>query len=150
MENIQAYIKQAEKKCRQQGAQLTAKRKLILMALLHVDKAISAYELIELLEKEFKQSLAPMSIYRILSFLEKSQLVHKLNLANKYVACADIINDFPHATSQLLFCHQCQRVDEIKLDPAKLSEFDNKAKQFGYQLLSSHIELNCICNNCLR
>lgn len=150
MENIQAHIKQAEKKCRQQGAQLTTKRKLILTALLQIDKAVSAYELIDLLEKEFKQSLAPMSIYRILSFLEKSQLVHKLNLANKYVACADIINDLPHVTSQLLFCQQCQRVDEIKLNPTKLLELDNKAKQFGYQLLSSHIELNCICNTCLR
>jgi len=148
MENIQACLEQAEKKCRQQGMQFTAKRKMILTALLQVKKAISAYELIEFIESQFKQSLAPMSIYRILTFLEKCHLVHKLNIVNKYVACNDIINEPPHQTSQLLFCHQCLRVDEVKLDHTKLSELDKKAEQFGYKLLSSHIELNCICNTC--
>jgi Fur family zinc uptake transcriptional regulator len=150
MENIQVCINQAEKKCRLQGLILTTKRKLILTALLQVKKAVSAYELVELLETQFKESLAPMSIYRILAFLEKCHLVHKLNIANKYVACADILNEQPHETSQLFFCQLCQRVDEVKLEPRKSSDLDNKAKQFGYQILSSHIELNCICNACLR
>jgi len=149
MDNTQACLVQAEKKCRQQGLQLTKKRKLVLTSLLHIKKAVSAYELIELIKEEFKQSLAPMTVYRILDFLEKCHLVHKLNIANKYVACADIINEPPHETSQLLFCHQCQRVDEITLDPTKSAELNDKAKQLGYQLLTSHIELNCICNACL-
>jgi Fur family zinc uptake transcriptional regulator len=150
MENIQVCINQAEKTCRLQGLILTTKRKLILTALLQVKKAVSAYELVELLETQFKESLAPMSIYRILAFLEKCHLVHKLNIANKYVACADILNEQPHETSQLFFCQLCQRVDEVKLEPSKSSDLDNKAKQFGYQILSSHIELNCMCNACLR
>jgi Fur family zinc uptake transcriptional regulator len=149
MVNIQACLEQAEKKCRLKGMLLTTKRKLILTALLQVDKAISAYELIELLEDKFKQSFAPMSIYRILIFLESCHLVHKLNMANKYVACADIINESPHEASQLLFCHQCLRVNEVKLDPIKLSELNSKANKYGYQLISSHIELDCICHNCL-
>jgi len=149
MENIQANLIQAEKKCRQQGMRFTSKRRLVLSALLQVEKAVSAYELIELVEIQFQQTIAPMSIYRILAFLEKCQLVHKINIANKYVACADIINGPPHRTSQLLFCHQCQRVDEVKLEPEKLSELNISAAQFGYQLLSPHIELNCICNTCL-
>ena len=150
MVDIQACLTQAEKICRLQGLILTTKRKLILTALLQVKKAVSAYELIELLETQFEESLAPMSIYRTLAFLEKCHLVHKLNIANKYVACADIINEAPHETSQLFFCQLCQRVDEVKLDPTKISDLDNKAKQFGYQILSSHLELNCICNACLR
>ncbi len=92
MVNIQACLTQAEKTCRLQGLILTTKRKLILTALLQVEKAVSAYELVELLEAQFKESLAPMSIYRILAFLEKCHLVHKLNIANKYVAWADIVN----------------------------------------------------------
>ncbi len=150
MEDIQACLTQAEKTCRLQGLILTTKRKLILTALLQVKRAVSAYELIELLETQFKESLAPMSIYRILAFLEKCHFVHKLNIANKYVACADMINKPSHEASQLFFCQLCQRVDEVKLDPTKLSDLDNKAKQLGYQILSSHIELNCICNSCLR
>jgi Fur family zinc uptake transcriptional regulator len=148
MMNIQACLKQAEERCRYQGKQLTTKRKLILRVLMQEKKAVSAYELIELIDQQFKQALAPTSIYRILTFLEECHLVHKLNIANKYVACSDIISEPPHAASQLLFCHQCKRVDEVKLDLTKLSELDNKAKQYGYQLLSSHVELNCICNSC--
>jgi Fur family zinc uptake transcriptional regulator len=150
MADIQACLTQAEKICRLKGLILTTKRKLILTALLQIKRAVSAYELIELLETQFKESLAPMSIYRSLAFLEKCHLVHKLNIANKYVACADIINEAPHEASPLFFCQQCQRVDEVMLEPTKISDLDNKAKQFGYQILSSHIELNCICNSCLR
>ena len=149
MDDIHNFIEKAETNCRQLGSKLTTKRKLVLTALLQVKKAISAYELITLLDVKFNQTIAPMSVYRILDFLEKNHLVHKLNIANKYVVCADISIEQQHATSQLLFCHQCQRVDEIKMTPKKLSELNNEAKQSGYQLLSSHIELNCICNNCL-
>lgn len=149
MDDTQDFIKQAETNCRQLGSRLTTKRKLVLTALLHVKKAISAYELITLVDKKFNESLAPMSVYRILDFLEKNHLIHKLNIVNKYVACADITSEHQHDASQLLFCKQCQRVDEIKLNATKLTELNNEAKQSGYQLLSSHIELNCICNTCL-
>jgi Fur family zinc uptake transcriptional regulator len=149
MDDIDNFIKQAETNCHQLGSRLTTKRKMVLTALLHVKKAISAYELITLVDVKFNESLAPMSVYRILDFLEKNHLIHKLNIANKYVACADITSEQHHEASQLLFCQKCQRVDEIKLNSTKLIELDNEAKQSGYQLLSSHIELNCICNTCL-
>ena len=90
-----------------------------------------------------------MSVYRILEFLESVQLVHRLNIANKYVACAHIGTDHTHTFSQFLLCNLCQCVDEIQLKTKKFTELDNEVKQRGYQLLFSQTELNCTCNACL-
>ncbi|GAA0814834.1 transcriptional repressor [Colwellia sp. D2M02] len=148
MDVTQLRLTQAEDKCRQLGVQLTSKRKLVLTLLLQAGKAVSAYELIDLFKRNFQQSLPPMSVYRILEFLEQSQLIHRLHIANKYVACRHIKSTPEQTISQLLFCHQCQRVDEIELNQSHLAALDSNIKETGYQLLSSHIELNCICNSC--
>ena len=148
MVKVRPDIKKAEDKCRKQGVQLTSKRKLVLTVLLQVDKAVSAYELIELCERDFKQTLPAMSVYRILDFLESVQLVHRLNIANKYVSCSNISDDQPHPFTQFLLCNECNKVDEVELDSSTFDEVDSKVKQTGYQLLSPQIELNCICNTC--
>ncbi|WP_281557833.1 Fur family transcriptional regulator [Thalassomonas sp. RHCl1] len=149
MEQVQTYLLQAEKQCQQHGSRLTAQRKRVLSLLLQAEKALSAYELLDLFESQFNQPLAPMSIYRTLEFLEGVHLAHKLNIANKYVACAHIGCGHSHGLSQFLFCQQCQRVDETRLDSAMRAELAGAMKQTGYRLLSPQIELNCICNACL-
>lgn len=149
MEQVQAYLLQAEKQCQRHGSRLTAQRKRVLSLLLQAQKALSAYELLDLFEIHFKQPLAPMSIYRTLEFLESVHLAHKLNIANKYVACAHIGCEHSHTLSQFLFCQQCQRVDETSLHASMKAELTGKMKQTGYQLLSPQIELSCICNSCL-
>lgn len=42
------------------------------------------------------EAFAAMSIYRILEFLEAQQLVHKLKLSNRYVACVHITCNHEH------------------------------------------------------
>ncbi|WDE05091.1 transcriptional repressor [Thalassomonas viridans] len=148
MEQVQTYLLQAEKQCQQHGSRLTAQRKRVLSLLLQAEKALSAYELLDLFEIHFKQPLAPMSIYRTLEFLESVHLAHKLNIANKYVACAHIGCGHSHTLSQFLFCQQCQRVDETSLDSSMRAELAGTMKQTGYRLLSPQIELSCICNAC--
>ena len=51
---------------------------------------MSAYELVDYCKETYGVSPPPMSVYRILDFLQQERLVHKLNLANKYIACAHI------------------------------------------------------------
>ncbi len=146
---LNTLCEQAEKVCKENNALLTLKRRQVLSILLQADKAISAYEIIDLFKKEFNQVLAPMTTYRTLGFLERVQLVHKLNIANKYVACAhigcDTTHDFPH----FLICQRCLRVDELNSQTtSKLDELTDEVEQTGYQLSSPQIELNCICNAC--
>ena len=112
----QTTIKSVEKFCSEQNIKLTTRRKEILSSLLNSDKALSAYDLIKILENQIGSSIPAMSVYRILDFLENNSLVHKLKLTNKYVACSHITCDHEHASSQFLICNDCDSVKEISVD----------------------------------
>jgi Fur family zinc uptake transcriptional regulator len=148
--HAQERLQLAEKICKIKDARLTNKRRQVLTLLLLSDKAISAYDLIDLFKRHFKEELLPMTAYRNLDFLEEMQLAHRLNTANKYVACAHLGCNASHVLPHFLICLKCSRVDELNNNTTNnLSDLENKAEQTGYQLSSPQIELNGICNECL-
>lgn len=149
MTQVQVNIEHAERKCHQKGVRLTQKRKLVLSSLLMSDKAMSAYELVAICEREFGQVIPAVSVYRILSFLEEHQLVHKLNLANKYVACRHFHCDHLHDVKQFLICNVCQRVKEISLGKLSEHELKHDVEAAGFRLVSPQLEINCICDVCI-
>lgn len=142
-------IRIAEKHCEQHSSKLTPIRKQVLSLLLDAEKALSAYELIDIFEEKYREKIAPMSIYRTLDHLEKVHLVHKINVANKFVACAYINCQKNHDITKLLFCQQCQQVQEIPIDHTVEQCITNEVTKFGYQLCSHQIELTCICSKCM-
>lgn len=148
MTNLQSIIDHAERHCQQHGTRLTDKRKLILAGLVKSELAMSAYELIDYCKCEFGETLPAMSVYRILEFLEQEQLVHKLSLANKFVACSHIACEHAHATPQFLICGSCQKVQEISIDKNVLHELENNVSEAGYRLLSPQLEMSCVCHDC--
>ncbi len=148
MQNVDAIVNHAEKSCKTNGARLTTKRKQVLSALLELDKALSAYELIELYKEAYGESMPATSMYRILDFLESESLVHKLKLANKYVACSHITCDHGHETSQFLICRDCQKVKEISIPKPTVKKFQSLVEDAGFRLLTPQLEMNCICEEC--
>ncbi len=149
MDPLQIQLKLAENNCHKRGIRLTIKRKQVLTILLQANKAISAYELMALFKNKFKQKLAPMSVYRVLNFFESIHLVHKLNTINKYIACAHMDCEQSHQLAQFLVCQQCQHVEEVNTHTFNLENIVQSVEQHNYQLVSPHIELNCICHDCL-
>ena len=149
MTSIQDKIEQADRKCSQNGARLTVKRKLVLSSLLLCDKAMSAYDIVAHCKQTFGEVIHAMSVYRILDFLEQQQLVHKLNLANKYIACCHIDCDHSHDVPQFLICSVCQRVKEISLGKITEEELKQDVEEAGFHLLSPQLEINCICEKCV-
>lgn len=142
-------IEIAEKYCAEKGERLTKKRKVVLLALFTLQKAISAYELVDYCQKQFNEIISAMSVYRILDFLKAQGLVHKLELANKYVACSHIICEHQHEVTQFLICTQCQHVEEISVDPLVLKRLQDPISQSGFHLSSPQLELNGVCDKCL-
>ena len=138
----------AEQYCKNHGARLTPKRKQVLSSLIQSEKALSAYDLISLFEQDCGEKIPAMSVYRILDFLENEHLVHKLNLANKYVACSHITCDHEHGVPQFLICNACNQVKEITIDKSTINELKNNVENAGFQLVSPQLEMNCICNTC--
>lgn len=146
--SVEPLIDEAELRCKEQGGRLTEKRKQVLSGLLTSDTALSAYDLVDYCKTEFGQSLPAMSVYRILDFLQEQHLVHKLNLVNKYVACAHITCDHDHGVPQFLICGSCQRVEEISVAKSTINALERSVKDADYQLVSPQLEMNCICRNC--
>ncbi len=148
MASVKKIIEYAESQCQIRGTRLTDKRKTVLEGLLCSQRALSAYELIDVCREKMGEKLSPMSMYRILEFLEDEQLVHKLKLANRYVACTHITCDHQHDVSQFLICIQCYRVEETGVSKSILSTLQQNVKAVGFELVSPQLEINCLCGDC--
>ena len=145
---IHEVISRAEQRCTDRGARLTIKRKQVLSGLLYSKGALSAYELVDFCHKEYGYAMPAMSVYRILAFLQSQKLVHKLNLANKYVACAHIACSHDHEVPQFLICGSCQRVEEVSVSKATIKSVRLSVEEAGFDLVSPQIEMDCLCHDC--
>ena len=148
MNQLTQNIELAERSCQESGKRLTKNRKTILIALLQIDKAVSAYDLVEYCKQEFNENIPVMSIYRILDFLKQQGLVHRLDLANKYVACSHISSPHKHKYSQFLICDQCQHVEEVDIDQSTLQSLQLGIKNLGFHVTEPQLELNGVCDKC--
>lgn len=149
MDAIQRVIDHAERRCKENGSRLTNKRKLALSLLLKSSKALSAYELVEAYKTELGDTMPAMSMYRILEFLMAENLVHRLDLINKYVACEHIKCEQEHAQTQFLICGQCQKVKEVAISAPIMDLLKKNTSDAGFHLASPQLEINCICQDCM-
>jgi Fur family zinc uptake transcriptional regulator len=148
MSSYKKALAHAEAQCTDNGSRLTKKRKVVLQGLLQTKQAMSAYELADYCRDVLGEAMPPMSVYRILEFLEGEQLVHKLKLANRFVACVHITCDHKHAVPQFLICEQCNKVSEVSIKESTLRALRNNVETAGFKLASPQIEMNCLCDAC--
>ncbi|MBB6522241.1 Fur family transcriptional regulator [Pseudoteredinibacter isoporae] len=148
MVDVEKVLAQVEKDCRRTGRRLTEKRKQVLIGLLKSERALSAYEIVNYCKWTYQTSFAPMTVYRILEFLESEKLVHKLHITNKYVACSNICCKQEHDVAQFLICDSCGSVKEVSVDGSALETLKNNAEHVGFQVKSPQIELHGLCQNC--
>ena len=141
-------LEKAEQRCKNNGARFTTKRKQALMLLLTANKAISAYDLLDAFKENFNETLPATSIYRILDFLIDEGLVHKIDIANKYIACEHIQTDKTDDEMQFIICQSCQKVKELSLSQNVLNELTNNVKKAGFRMIEPKVEMNCICHEC--
>ncbi|WP_371991381.1 Fur family transcriptional regulator [Vibrio amylolyticus] len=146
--SVKAIIAHVEKKCIARGKQLTPKRKLVLEALIHADKALSAYDLVDYCMQHFSQNVPAMSVYRILEFLENEHFAHKLKVSNKYIVCSHILCEHEHGVPQFLICSKCNKISEQMIDPKMITGLKSHAKQQGFTIVSPQLEINCVCDEC--
>ena len=147
-QKVDSIIDSAEQHCKKHGSRLTDKRKQILSSLIRSEIALSAYDLIDLYKQEVGNAIPAMTMYRILQFLEDENLVHKLSLANKYVACAHISCDHSHSVPQFLICGECHKVEEISIPKSTIDALQRTVERRNFRLISPQLEMNCVCNDC--
>jgi Fur family zinc uptake transcriptional regulator len=120
-----------------------------LEGLVAAKKALSAYELADYCRIELSTDLLPMSVYRILEFLEKSGLAHRLNTSNKYIACSHIACDHAHQPPQFLICKSCSKVEEVSIPERAIEMLSKASKKAGFLLADNKLEIECFCTDCV-
>ncbi|WP_075187067.1 transcriptional repressor [Teredinibacter haidensis] len=146
--NIKKILSTAEQTCNDSGTRFTDKRKHVLSCLLESQKPLSAYDLVDDMRERYDESLPPMSIYRILEFLESENLVHKLSSTNKFIACSHIACEHSHQVPQFLICDRCGIVKEIGIHKDVATSLQNSVTAAGFFLQSPQLELHCLCSSC--
>lgn len=147
-EQLSSVVQTAKHICSSAGVRFTQKRQKVLEVLIDSPRPLSAYELIDQYQLTYKEEIQAMSIYRILEFLKDEQLVHKLNLNNKYIACSHIRCCQDHGMAQFMICTECGKVEEVTIPIELLDSLNKRVTQSGYTLSSPHLELACICDVC--
>tara|TARA_Y100001936_G_scaffold41889_1_gene40509 strand:- start:3618 stop:4088 length:471 start_codon:yes stop_codon:yes gene_type:complete len=137
--------------CKNHGTLLTEKRKYILKALIESDKALSAYELVDFIKEKYQQYIPVMSIYRILTFLEKKHLIYKFNISARYISlnCSHFLNS-TQCNCQFIICNKCNKVEKINFQEKFMKNINSSVKEVNFKLIRSQIEMVCLCNNCLQ
>ncbi|MCH8531227.1 MAG: transcriptional repressor [Saccharospirillum sp.] len=144
-ENI---LNKASQQCRDRGERLTPKRERLLALLLEADGPKSAYDLIAEHEQVYGESLAAMSVYRMLNFLVEAGLVHKLATTNQFLACSHISCDHAHEVPQFLICDDCHGVEEVGMQRNLLNELKASAAKVGFTMGGQQLELHGRCQKC--
>ncbi len=134
----------AEEKCAELGERLTPARLTAYAELLASERPISAYGLIERLEKREQRKIAPLTVYRHLDFLIRVGLAHRLESQQTYLACHHPEHDHE---SQYLLCSSCGRVDELE-SKQLWNLLDKITDQQGFVAVNSVVEVTGLCSDC--
>lgn len=128
---------------------MSRNNKMVLDALSAAQAPLSAYDLLDQLRAEGLR--APPQIYRALKRLSDDGLVHKLESANAYIACAhaSCCGGERCKSSHTVFflCDDCGSVEEVN-GKAITRDVERMANELGFTAQSSALEVHGQCANC--
>lgn len=132
----------AEELCRRNGQRFTALRRRVLELVWRRHKAVGAYEILEMLQREGRA--APPTVYRALDFLKQMGLVHRIATLNAYIGCAQ--PGEPH-DGQFLICESCHTLAELDVQ-AIAGAIKKSARDSGFVARRHTVEIMGLCPNC--
>ena len=141
------YAQYALKILKEAGFKTTKQREMIVNLLAKTDKALSPYDMRDILKKQ-KINADVVTIYRVLETLEKLSLAHKVLAVNGYIRC-----NTKELGKNKIFCHHyllcknCHKIDEVEgEDLTKLEKkIENKKK---FKIESHYLEFTGLCKDC--
>jgi Fur family transcriptional regulator, zinc uptake regulator len=132
-----------EEFCRRMGARLTRLRRNVLMLVVSAEHPLTAYEILDLLRPK-DPSATPAGVYRSLDFLTELGLVHRIESAKSFIACA--MPDHTHP-SQMLVCRRCGAVVETE-DSGVARATESLGRRLGFALDRNTMEFVGLCSSC--
>jgi Fur family zinc uptake transcriptional regulator len=143
-------LQQAADLCKARGERLTPIRQQVLSALYATHRPVSAYELIESIDRGSHdgaepKKLAPVTIYRTLDFLIAQGLAHRLESRNAFIACP--LHHAPDDLVIFMICESCGGVDEVCSEQLGQA-LNDVTGHHGFKPQMRVIELAGTCAHC--
>ena len=144
------YVQIALKTLKKADFKITRQRQMIVELLDKTDKALSPYDMRDMLKKQ-KIKADVVTIYRVLETLEKLSLAHKVLAVNGYIRCNTEEIGMQKAGKNFchhyLLCKNCHKIDEVEgEDLSKLEKKITTEKKF--QIDSHYLEFMGLCSDC--
>lgn len=139
-----SLLTRAQQVCEQRGVRLTPQRVRVYEIIVSHSRAISAYELLDVL-RETEPQAKPPTVYRALDFLLAQGFVHKVESTNSYIACC--LPGHTGHCSQLLICDECGTVEECHADDLS-NALLARAQKSGFSVNHHVIETHGTCHDC--
>jgi Fur family zinc uptake transcriptional regulator len=133
--------------CINKGITLTPLRQDVLEVMLASKPPLTAYEILDKL-KQKRPNAEPPTVYRVLEFLIREKVIHRIESKNTYVCCSHLAEvDQLHSTI-IFFCNICRNCFEYadKLIAKNLKKLIDNNR---LSVESSVIEMQGTCSNCL-
>ena len=127
---------------------LTSLRADILEVFLKYQKPLKAYDILALVHAQSKRAnIKPITVYRVLDFFMKKNLVHKLQSNSSFFLCKkESCSEDSHITT-FLICKKCDQVEEIDNDNL-MQTFSNLLKNHNFKITTNNLELSGVCGLC--
>ncbi len=130
--------------CRQNGAQVTPLREIVLNLLLKYEGVVKAYQLLSDM-KAIRENVAPPTVYRALDFWVEQGILHKTEALNGYILCQHLAQH--QCSGVILHCVHCQQiVEQCRADT--LDQFKDELADKGFKVQKQQIVLKGICQTC--
>ena len=128
----------ADRAAASRGMALTGTKREVLAHIAAAMQPLTAYQILDLVQKQRGKPVMPPTIYRAVNFLVEQGFVHRLESLNAFVACADL--DHHHA-GQFVICDSCGRTEELA-DATVSDRLAQDAKGLGFTLSHQTVELH--------
>lgn len=146
-----SYTEQALDTLRHKGFRITKPRRLVVEMLDKTNKALSAYELKDLLDAS-GESVDTVSVYRILECLEENHLIHRVLQTGKVRKCS--LESEDHCTlhqnehcHHLLICQKCNTIEEVHC-PGVGKLLQDVEKLSNFKIQAHNMEFIGLCARC--
>ena len=116
---------------------------MIVEALRHAGRPVSAYELIDQLRE--KAVLAPQTVYRALDRLIATGAAHRLETLNAFVACSHSRHE---GRAVFAICESCGAVNEFD-EPRAVASLAAWADTQKFAVREMTLELRGRCHDCV-
>lgn len=129
--------------CETEEIKITPLRAKILYLLSESKNPMSAYDLLRALRIK-NPNAEPPTVYRVLEFFQKKNIVHRVDSNNTYLLCAH-----PETVhySQVLICKSCNSTCEVD-DKLLFNAMKKLTRKFKFSFSSDLLEIRGLCNKC--